>query len=363
MYVYMCAYIIILTILFSCTPVPPVASAMQPDPVNLGATIELACVATNGTPPLTFTWTRDSDGMEVFSSTASGVYSFTVASDNTGLYTCNITNPLGSNTTSVNVVLGIAPTGECAFVFSCCYCIFCTVSAAQSQVVQLVVGANLTLAVDITGFNQPLTAVTWRRGATVINATARVTIINSDLSIAPATSMLTVSPVMSPSADEGTYIVTAESPAGTSDIGFDVNVFGNTLLCNSGFIVHLTSVPSAAPPTITDPQGDVTVNESASISLKCTARGFPAPSFVWLQGTTELMDGLPRITIVTSSFNPDAEGFRMVISILSISSANCSDAGSYACVASNNEPGLFNGEDRSNFTITVNCESAKHCNI
>ena len=86
---------------------------MQLDIVNLDATIELACVATNGTPPLTFTWTRDSDGMEVFNSTTSGVYSFTAASDNDGSYTCNISNPLGSNTTSVNVVFGVAPTGEC----------------------------------------------------------------------------------------------------------------------------------------------------------------------------------------------------------------------------------------------------------
>ena len=73
------------------------------------------------------------------------------------------------------------------------------------------------------------------------------------------------------------------------------------------------------------------------------------------------MDGLPRITIVTSPFVPDPEGFRVVTSTLSISSANRSDAGSYACVASNNEPGVLNGEDRDDFTITVNCESIKHC--
>ena len=205
---------------------------MQPDIVNLDATIELACVATNGTPPLTFTWTRDSDGMEVFSSTASGIYSFTAASNNTGSYTCNISNPLGSDTTSVNVFLGVAPTGEWEFFSDSLannYCIFCTVSTSQSQVVDVVVGANLTLAVDITSFNQPLTAVTWSRSATELtNATVRVTIINSDLSIAPATSMLTVSLVVSPAADEGIYTVTAESPAGTSDVFFDVNVFGNT---------------------------------------------------------------------------------------------------------------------------------------
>ena len=67
----------------------------------------------------------------------------------------------------------------------------------------------------------------------VANNTVRVTIINSDLSIAPATSMLTVSPVVSLSADEGQYTVTAESPAGaSSDVVFDVNVFGNaTLMC------------------------------------------------------------------------------------------------------------------------------------
>ena len=117
----------------------------------------------------------------------------------------------------------------------------CTVSATLSHNVSVVVGANLRLAVDITGFKQPLTAVTWRHGAVeVTNTTARVTIINSDLSIAPATSMLTVSPVVSPATDEGTYIVTAESPAGASDHFFDVDVFGNTaLMCNNGSIVQL----------------------------------------------------------------------------------------------------------------------------
>ena len=100
-------------VVYIYTPVAPVASAMKPDIVNLDATIELACVVTNGTPPLTFTWTRDSDGTVVFTSAASGVYSFTAASNNTGSYTCNITNALGSNTTSVDVVLGVAPTGEC----------------------------------------------------------------------------------------------------------------------------------------------------------------------------------------------------------------------------------------------------------
>ena len=239
----------------------------------------------------------------------------------------------------------------------------CTVLATESQVVQVVVGANLSLAVDIFGFNQPLTAVTWRLGAVELtNDTARVTIINSDLSIAPATSMLTVSPVVSPAADEGRYTVTAESPAGTSHIFFAVDAFGNTaLMCNSGFIVHLTSVPSPAPPTITDPQVDMTVNEGDMISLRCTARGIPAPTFVWLQGTTELMDGDPRITIVTRALNTDVEGFRVVTSTLEISAANRSDAGSYACVASNNEPGVLNGEDRDIFTITVNCESVKYC--
>ena len=100
----------------------------------------------------------------------------------------------------------------------------------------------------------------------------------------------------------------------------------------------------------------MTVDEGAVIAVKCTASGFPAPSFVWLQGTTQLMDGLPRITIVAPTFNSDVEGFRVVTSTLSISSANHSDAGSYACVASNSEPGVVNGKARDDFTITVNCK-------
>ena len=93
----------------------PVASAMQPDPVSLGAMIELVCVAAEGTPPFTYTWSRDSDGTVMFTSTTSGVYSFTAASDSAGSYTCTITNPLGSDNTSVNVFVGFPPTGECEF--------------------------------------------------------------------------------------------------------------------------------------------------------------------------------------------------------------------------------------------------------
>ena len=68
------------------------------------------------------------------------------------------------------------------------------------------------------------------------------------------------------------------------------------------------------------------------------------------------MDGFPRITIDETALDLDVEGFRVVTSTLSISSANRSDAGSYACVASNNEPGVVNGEDRDDLTITVNCK-------
>ena len=92
----------------------------------------------------------------------------------------------------------------------------------------VVVGDDLTLAVIITGFNQPLTAVTWSSsGVEITNDTARVTIINSDLSVAPATSVLTVSPVVNPAADEGLYTLSAESPAGATSLFHMVTVFGN----------------------------------------------------------------------------------------------------------------------------------------
>ena len=54
-------------------------------------------------------------------------------------------------------------------------------------------------------------------------------------------------------------------------------------------------------------------------------------------------------------------GSRVVTSTLEISAAERSDEGSYACVASNNEPDGANGEARSNFTITVNPELVKCC--
>ena len=39
--------------------------------------------------------------------------------------------------------------------------------------------------------------------------------------------------------------------------------------------------PLTDPPSITDTSGNITVNDTDSVTLTCTADGFPAPNITW----------------------------------------------------------------------------------
>ncbi len=96
---------------------------------------------------------------------------------------------------------------------------------------------TLVLSVNITGFNLPLSEVTWERvgGDTLTDATPRVTIVTSNFNMDPASSTLTLEMVES-LADQGQYRATATNPAGNSYTTFDVTVLGideDTVSCSS----------------------------------------------------------------------------------------------------------------------------------
>ena len=108
-------------------------------------------------------------------------------------------------------------------------CIFISLAAPvtpSDDALNRTVGETLEISVDITGFNLPITSITWTLdGSELTNATDRVTILNSGLDPLMATSTLVVDPVET-LMDEGVYNITVENPAGMSTTSYTVSVFG-----------------------------------------------------------------------------------------------------------------------------------------
>ena len=98
----------------------------------------------------------------------------------------------------------------------------------------------------------------------------------------------------------------------------------------------------------------MSVNETDTMSLVCTARGFPAVDITWRYQNTQLMDSDPRLSIQSVTVEND-NGIFNTTSTLTITSVDRTDAGNYACVASNT---LFGTpmSDMQQFMLTVNCK-------
>ena len=84
--------------------------------VNVGDPLKLSCTS-RGSPPDTFTWMKDNN-LTVLQSITNQItydansavfrayYSITRAStSDSGTYTCNVTNPIGSDTATITVVV------------------------------------------------------------------------------------------------------------------------------------------------------------------------------------------------------------------------------------------------------------------
>ena len=80
--------------------------------------------------------------------------------------------------------------------------------------------------VNITGFNLPLTSITWTEdGQVLMNNTDNIVITHGSFVGPPSTSTLVRDPIQSPM-DNGTYEVTVVSPAGESVTTYTVTVNG-----------------------------------------------------------------------------------------------------------------------------------------
>ena len=100
---------------------------------------------------------------------------------------------------------------------------------SPDQTVNVTVGDNLTLMVDITEFNLPLDSVTWMEdGQLLMNNTDNIVITHGSFEAPPTTSTLVRDPIQSPT-DNGTYEVTVVNPAGQSMTTFTVIVNGRQI--------------------------------------------------------------------------------------------------------------------------------------
>ena len=93
---------------------PPLSSTVTLDP---GSALTLSCTS-QGSPPDTFTWRKDSGPMvqstsitTVTHSNTSAVFSAdysinSVTTSDSGTYTCTVTNPIGNDSETITVNVG-----------------------------------------------------------------------------------------------------------------------------------------------------------------------------------------------------------------------------------------------------------------
>ena len=100
---------------------------------------------------------------------------------------------------------------------------------------------------------------------------------------------------------------------------------------------------------------DLLVSEGNQTTLTCTARGSPAPVFVWYKGSEVVDTGDARLQISTMEMLNVTTGFIDVTSLLSITQVDRTDVGVFKCEASNTILGAPSTDSQS-YNLTVNCK-------
>ena len=226
-------------------------------------------------------------------------------------------------------------------------------------------GTPLVLAVTITEFNLPLTDITWFiDGTPATGANERISITNTSTATPPAFSTLTLDPVQFP-AEGGLYSVTVVNPAGMDTTAFNVTVSCKQVLFHMHYKLKLHMYKfTIAPAVLIFPNAPValTVTEGDQTILTCTARGVPAPEFMWYRGS-ELINGLDtRLQVLSSHLLNYTTGFIYITSLLNVTVVDRNDTSVFRCDASNILLGVSLDVSQS-YNVTVYCKLWSFCSI
>ena len=119
--------------------------------------------------------------------------------------------------------------------------------------------------------------------------------------------------------------------------------FGNWLSSGTTEIHNLYPFSPPVPPTILDPPENLTVVQPQSATFLCNATARPRPEITWWRMGSQLMEQPGVFEISSSTF-----GKKEILSNLTIILADPSDAGGYACMATN-----VVGQDTAATELTV----------
>ena len=98
---------------------------------------------------------------------------------------------------------------------------------------------------------------------------------------------------------------------------------------------------------------EFTVHEQMSITIVCTASGFPAPTLSFFRGTEMMITTSGRIQLVEGKAGSGIGGLSTASLSFILSNAEDVDSGEFSCVAGADIPGIGLLADTVNFNITV----------
>ncbi|KAM9370790.1 LOW QUALITY PROTEIN: hemicentin-2 [Phaethornis superciliosus] len=302
---------------------PEIALASPEVRVLLGQAVSLPCVILAGRPFPTRRWLKDRELLAPsshYSIQADGSLHVARASEgDTGRYTCEVSNALGSHQQDVSLVVLVPPSIELGPV---------RVTATE--------GAAVTLHCNATGVPPP--TVTWAKGTEPISLSPRYHLDPDGALLIPSASP----------GDTGTYFCTATNAGGFSSREVQLSISTKPRIRVNGS-QGLDPIPILA----------VLGQET---TLPCEVQGHPPPLVVWTRESQPL-------PLSTTSYSI------LPLGSLYLAKPQVTDSGLYTCTATNPvgntslsyslhvqaPPQLLIGDGETHLTVVTNHSLRIHC--